>query len=134
MKDKVRKKIAKITSYIVLAVVLFMLIYVLEGTLVKRDKDKRFETIKIGNQIIESLDKYHSIHGQYPESLDKLGHIPEPKWGEGWLYEYKDNKHTYELLTGHKKKNGYGPALYYDNEDKSSGWLYFDQDDSIDVK
>ncbi len=133
--QKLTIAIIRLLKYLTLGVVLFFLLIILVALLEKDSEADRLETIRIGNQVVDFLDKYRLENGRYPESLDKLGEVPEPKWGEKWLYKCLKDGDAYELLTGHENKDGsYGPALYYNNENNSSEWLYFDQDDSIEMK
>ncbi len=64
------------------------------------------ETMKIGGDIINALETYHSEHGRYPNTLDDLipkyiTQIKPPPWGEtGWLY--KRHKKDFVLEVGYE--------------------------------
>ncbi|MCK4959962.1 MAG: hypothetical protein KAT00_11195 [Planctomycetes bacterium] len=130
-----RLRANKILKLLAIGAMLFIFFYIFDDMSWKSQKTDRIETIKIGNQIIESIDRYRSVNKRYPESLGLLKEVPNPKLGKVWLYKTSKDGQEYELLTGHKKRDGsYGPALYYTSENNSPEWLYFDRDDSIELK
>lgn len=89
----------------------------------------RSETMAIGDEIVEALDRYFSEHGRYPNSFDALvpkylDKIKAPIWGEAWQYEsYPPNGDAFELKVGYKDwGNSYYPVMYYISTEKK--WLY----------
>ncbi len=118
-------------SFLVIVILVLVLLAFLLYFVPRAMESERLETIDIGNEIVKALDSYMSANHRYPESIGLLAKVSKPKLGKEWVYKPSKNGQKYELLTGHKKRDGsFGPALYF--KSGNSEWQYFDQDDSIE--
>ena len=122
---------SKIVTFLVIGTIVFVFIYIFEDISRKGYDSIRLETIKVGNQVVKSLDSYKSENHRYPETLVLLTKVPKPKLGKEWIYKPSKDGQKYELWAGYKKRDGsFNPALYF--KSGNSEWQYFDQDDSIE--
>ena len=123
-----------------LIIAIAILICISALTIIKCQKEaskEYLETVLIGSDIIDALNKYYKSNECYPETLTQLvpsylDKLLDPTWGEKeWLYEISNTDKNYFWLAVRRDSTN-TPPLYYMRFPDGSGTWYYDDDASSD--